>query len=321
MTADASDAELLQSYAREGAEDAFAELVRRYLPLVYHAAARQLGGDVRAAEDVSLQAFTLLARKAASLTGHVSLAGWLHTTTRLIARETLRATRRRLIREQEAYLMQELSRHSPGGPEWEQLRPVIDEAVAELNGRDREAVLLRFFAGLPLAQVGARINLSENAARMRVDRALEKLRSRLARRGVTSTASALAILLENQAATAAPVGFASVIASKAITSAAAAGGAGGFSAVFGFMSIHQLNGTAIVACALVVALGTATHEIFARRDEQDALAQAIREQVPWSPTIAWEALMEQRTSRRRWAKKASRNMWSSPACRRLANWR
>jgi RNA polymerase sigma factor (sigma-70 family) len=251
--------------------------VRRYLPLVYHAASRQLGGDVHAAEDVAQKVFTLLAGKAAGLAGHVSLAGWLHTTTRLIARETLRAERRRRAREEEAHLMQELSHQDAAEPDWRQVRPIIDEAVTELSARDRDAVLLRFFAGLPLAQVGARINLSENAARMRVERALEKLRVSLARRGVASTAGALSLLLETQAAAALPVGFAGVVTNQALTGAAATGAVGGFSKILGFMSIPQLNGTVITACVLVVTLGTATHEILACRDERQALTRAVRE--------------------------------------------
>jgi len=70
---------------------------------------------------------------------------------------------------------------------WDRLRPVLDDVMHDLNERDREAVLLRFFEGRPFAQVGARLGLSENAARMRVERALDKLHALLARRGITST--------------------------------------------------------------------------------------------------------------------------------------
>ncbi|MEO6246041.1 MAG: sigma-70 family RNA polymerase sigma factor, partial [Opitutaceae bacterium] len=163
----ADDAELLQRYAANRDEAAFAELVGRYLNLVYFAALRQVAGDAHRAEDVAQQVFTRLARQASALSGHPTLAGWLHTTSRMAASEIMRTERRRLAREQEAHTMHELF---PGSDpavhaDWDKLRPVIDAALGELNEADREAVLLRFFAGLPLAQIGARLNVSENTAR------------------------------------------------------------------------------------------------------------------------------------------------------------
>ena len=169
----AADSELLRRYAADRDEAAFAELVRRYLNLVDFAALRQVGGDAHRAEEVAQNVFTLLARKASTLTGHQTLAGWLHTTTRYAASEALRAERRRLAREQEAHTMQELSIDTAVHTDWEQLRPIIDEALNDLGDADREAVLLRFFANQPLAEIGAKRNVSENTARMRVERALD----------------------------------------------------------------------------------------------------------------------------------------------------
>ena len=196
------DAELLRRYAESRDEAAFAELVRRYLGLVYHAALRQMGGDAHAAEDVAQRVFALLAQKAPALRNHATLAGWLHTTTRLTASEARRTERRRRAREQEAFIMHGNTTTSPRSSNdaaWFDLRPVIDEALGELDAPDRDAVLLRYFADLPHAQIGARLAISENAARMRVERALEKLHTRLTRRGVTSTASALGVVLANHA--------------------------------------------------------------------------------------------------------------------------
>src|SRR5271169_5586876 len=53
------DAALLRSYADEGSEAAFAELVRRHVDLVYGAALRRTGGDPHRAADVAQQAISL----------------------------------------------------------------------------------------------------------------------------------------------------------------------------------------------------------------------------------------------------------------------
>src|SRR5438552_8383486 len=110
----------------------------------------------------------------------------------------LRATRteqRRTAREQEANAMNELLREPGPEQDWKHLGSVLEDAMHELGERDRLAVLLRFFQDKSLKEVGLALGLSENAARMRVERALDKLRAQLARKGVTSTAAALGLLL------------------------------------------------------------------------------------------------------------------------------
>lgn len=251
----ADDAELLRRYVDKRDQAAFAELVQRYLGLVYHAALRQLGGEGHAAEDVAQRVFTLLARKAPGLRGHATLAGWLHTTTRFAAGEVMRTERRRRAREQEAFTMHGNPTTDSGSANdaaWRDLRPVIDEALGELDAPDREAVLLRYFADLPHAQIGARLAISENAARMRVERALEKLHARLARRGVTSTAAALGVVLANQVgAITLPVGMAASVTSAALAGSVAAGAAATTAGIFGFMSTAKI----VVGLAVVVGVG------------------------------------------------------------------
>ena len=216
-----SDAELLRRYAEEESEDAFAELVGRHLNLVYFAALRQVG-DPHRAKDVTQAVFTDLASKAAALWRRPVLASWLHTSTRFAAAKTRRAEQRRRRHEQEAEAMNALLRDEAAAGDWERLRPLIDEVIHELHDRDCEAVLLRFFEDRPFADIGVALDLSEDAARMRVERALEKLHALLARRGVTSTSAALAVVLANQGALAAPAGLA-----VSVTGAALAGCAGG----------------------------------------------------------------------------------------------
>ena len=238
-----TDAELLRRYAEGKSEAAFAELVRLHLNLVYFAALRQVGGDVHRAQDVAQTVFTDLARKAASLTSHATLAGWLHTSTRFAAAKVRRADFSRQQHEQEATTMTAL--HSDPAAEWERLRPLIDDVIHELDDRDREAVLLRYFENRPFAEIGATLRLSEDAARMRVDRALEKLRAALARRGVTSTTAALAAVFANQVGATAPAGLAASITDTALAGAVATGT--GF-----FMSTT----TAILSAVAVAAIGS-----------------------------------------------------------------
>jgi TonB family protein len=144
-----------------------------------------------------------------------------------------------------------LTGENAAGPEWDRIRPVLDDAMSQLGERDREAIVLRYFANRPYAEVGRRLGLSENAARMRVDRALDKLRERLCRRGVTSTCAALATGLAAEAAVAAPAGVAAAVAS-------AAGGIGMAAAGSGLLLFMSANKITMGAVVLLVAAGTAT---------------------------------------------------------------
>src|SRR5215203_5831390 len=202
-----NDSELLQRYARDRCEASFGELVARYIDLVHSAALRQLNGNLTLAQDVTQTVFIDLARKAGSLSTRTVLAGWLYTSTRFAAAKIKRAEQRRQTREQEANHMQELLRDDGPEPGWEKIAPLLDEAMHALSESDRNAVLVRFFEGWPLAQVGAKLGLSEEAARKRVSRALEKLRSRLTRRGVRSSAAGLVAIFAHQAVSAAPAGL------------------------------------------------------------------------------------------------------------------
>ena len=247
-----TDTELLRRYAEEKSEAAFAELVRLHLNLVYFAALRQVGGDAHRAKDVAQTVFTDLARKASSLTGRVTLTGWLHTSTRFAATKARRADFTRQQHEQEASTMNALLEPDPAA-EWERLRPMIDDAIHELDDRDREAVLLRFFENRPFAEIGATLRLSEDAARMRVERALEKLRAALERRGVKSTSAALATVFANQVVASAPAGLAASISGAALSSAS------GLAAVSAgiFMSTKA---TAIISAVALAAIGSTAYQ-------------------------------------------------------------
>lgn len=247
-----NDSELLMAYVRDGSEPAFTELVGRHIGLVYATALRQVNGASHLAEDITQKVFTSLAQKASRLTGHTSLAGWLYTSVRYAASDTRRAEQRRTRREQESYAMNKLSESEGPAPDWEQLRPVIDDTLSELDDEDREAILLRFFQGCPLAEIGARLGLKENTARMRVERALDKLRLALAKRKITSTAAALATSLTGYAMSVAPAGMAARISSAALIGSAAA--VGGGTAILPGGKIAKLFMVAAVMTAIVLPL-------------------------------------------------------------------
>ena len=283
------DAELLSRYATERSEAAFAELSRRHVDLVYSAALRLVNGDVHSAQDVTQQVFTEVARQAKRLARHPAFVGWLYTTTRLMAQRVNRTEQRRKAREQEANTMNELLHDDTLPPDWNQLRPVIEDAMHDLDEKDRHAVLLRFFQNKSLNEVGAALNLTENAARMRVDRALDKLRGKLARRGITTTASGLAALVAANAVQAAPAGFAA-----AISAAAVAGSAVQTSAIIAStqaIAMTTLQKT-IMAAALTLAAGTGIYAVRQSTQLRDQVQTLRQEQAPLRAQI--EQLEEER---------------------------
>lgn len=215
-----SDNELLQRYARDGSEAAFTELVQRHLNMVYGSALRRVGRNAHAADDVTQRVFTDLARKAKTLVNRPNLAGWLYNGTRFASAAAVRSERRRRNHEERAHAMSE-SLESSYLPGTQSLEPLLDEIVDLLPEHDREVVLLHVVEGLPFAEVGARLSLKADAARMRVNRALERLRENLARRGITSTAAALMSALSAQAFSGPAAPSAAAVAAEALRMAAA----------------------------------------------------------------------------------------------------
>ncbi|HVU34723.1 MAG TPA: sigma-70 family RNA polymerase sigma factor [Opitutaceae bacterium] len=211
------DNDLLRQFADHGDERAFGEFVGAKINLVYSAALRQVG-DAHLANDVVQGVFLAAAANASTLKRHPVITGWLYTTTRHVATKAVRSETRWRRRENEANAMHAMHDDTTNLGD---IRPVIDEAMNELGADDRAALLLRFFECRSQAEVGQALGLGENAARMRINRALERLRERLAHRGITSTAAIVGGALASQASIAAPTGLAASVTTAALTGAAA----------------------------------------------------------------------------------------------------
>lgn len=239
-------AQLLRQYVEHGSEPAFRELVERHLGLVYSTALRMVGGDAHLAQDIAQTVFTQFARKAASLPPDIVLGGWLHRHTCFVAATAIRTERRRQARERQAAEMNAVN-DSPE-PGWEEVAPILDEALQGLDLSDRDALVLRYFERRDLRSIGAALGVSEDAAQKRVARALEKLRLFLTKRGVTLSVTTLAALLSGQAVGATPTGLAATVTGAALAGAAVGGGAG--AALLNLLGITKLKvavGSAVVA--------------------------------------------------------------------------
>src|SRR5258706_10962770 len=189
------------------------------MDLVDSVAIRRVSGDMLLAEDVTQMVFTDLARKAASLPANIMLGGWLHRHSGFVAASAVRTEQRRRTRERIAVEMNAVDQ--PTESDWNQLAPVLDEVMDELEPSDRDALVLRFFQGRDLRSVGTALGASEDAAQKRVSRALEKLRALLIdRQKATLSAAALALLLGSNAVKAAPAHLTVRVAKAALAGVA-----------------------------------------------------------------------------------------------------
>ncbi len=206
-----NDRELLQKWVQQRSDAAFGELVSRHLNLVYASALRQVR-DPELARDVSQAVFLALAQKAQRLSSGVILSGWLFRTTGFVAARALRSETRRKRWETEASSMNPLITDSTNSAEtWALVQNHLDGALQSLPVQDRDALLVRFFEQQSLRSVADRFGITEEAAKKRVSRAIEKLRSILTRRGVGLSSATLGTVLMNVPTEAAPEGLPGLI--------------------------------------------------------------------------------------------------------------
>lgn len=274
---------LLAEFIESGSDAAFRELVASYVDLVYSTALRLVAGDTHAAEDVAQTVFVDLSRLARKLPADVKLGGWLHRHTCYVAATHLRGERRRQSRERQAVEMNALQGNAD--TDFSLLAPILDEAINELGEADRTAILLRFFEQHDFRSVAQALGSNEDAARMRVNRALEKLESLLKRRGVAASSTGLAAALSANAVQAAPVGLA-----MTISTAATLGGTTMATAASAIKTIAMTTlQKTIITAALAVLAGAGIYEARQAaklREQNEALqrqqAPLTEEMVKWS---------------------------------------
>lgn len=258
-----SETELLQAFRKERSEEAFAELVRRYAGLVFSVARRRLS-SAALAEDVTQLVFIRFAKTPPKVKSAGELAAWLHRTTLNVTIDTWRSESRRRHREQQAAVMQPETTTSTQAF-WDEISPSLDEAIDQLNDEDRQAILLRFFKAKPMRDVGAALGVSEAAAKMRVGRAVEKLRTQLGTSAAATTAVVLAGVLEGHSAEAAPVQLVSRLAAMKLPAAGVAG-------TSGFHSLSRISRVKLAAGAIGLAVVAILLAHFARSNAPVAKA-------------------------------------------------
>jgi RNA polymerase sigma factor (sigma-70 family) len=261
---------LVREFAARRSETAFAELVQRHLALVHSAALRQTG-DAHLAEEITQAVFIILARKAGTLGDKTILSAWLYRTAHYAAADALKNRRRRAAREQEAYMESTLNQtdNDPSRPgeataeAWAQLAPLLDDALNDLGETDRAALVLRYFENKSAGEIAAALRMKEAAAQKRVTRALEKLRAKFVKRGVTLTATAIAGAVASNAIQAAPAALAASITTAALT---------GTSLTLATIAMTTFQKIAVTA-ALTVTIGAGIYEA---KQASDARAEAQR---------------------------------------------
>jgi RNA polymerase sigma factor (sigma-70 family) len=283
-----SDLDLLRRFAWDNAQDAFAEIVRRHLNLVYSAALRQVRSP-QLAEEIAQSVFGDLARVAATPSSPLrgsdasspqTLTPWLYAVTRRTAIDVIRKESRRRLREQIAV---EMNNMNATADDWEQIAPLLDDAMAALDEADRSAVLLRYFENKSLREVGEALGASEDAAQKRVSRAVEKLREFFSSQKITVGAGGLAVLISANAVQSAPIGLAAAISAAAVLAGTTVSTSTAIVATK-TIAMTALQKT-IIGAALAAAVGTGVFEAHQASQLREQVQTLQQQQAPLAEQI------------------------------------
>jgi RNA polymerase sigma factor (sigma-70 family) len=254
------DWQLLNDYATRNSEEAFRTLVERYAGMVYHTALRQ-ARDTDAAEEVTQAVFIALAQKASRIPRQMLLYGWLFRAARFAVLNWMRDETCRRRHEQEAMNMEISLQFNEPESVWEQITPHLNDALDRLPNADREVVMSRFFGNKSHKEVAQGLGISEETAKKRLSRALEKLRIFFTRRGVAVPAVALLAAFSACAAQAAPSGLTVTVTAAALAKTGA-GAASTFTLAKATLKLiawaKAKTALAFGAGALLITAGTVT---------------------------------------------------------------
>jgi len=260
-----TDHQLLKQHQLDPSGKAFGILVDRYLGLV-HSVARRITANDEAARDISQTIFLRLVKKAPDIPTALPLTAWFHRETNSASVDYVRSEVRRQEREKISATLDTMNADSS---QWNEIAPEIDDALNELEDEDRALVLFRFYENKSHPEIGRALGISQDAARMRTRRALDKLKSSLGKRGITTTATLLGTSLAANAVTTPPAGLAASISASA-----------GVAAPLGFLGLIKANllalGTLAVAVPIVVTQQVKIQSLSSSEPRQELSAPATK---------------------------------------------
>jgi RNA polymerase sigma factor (sigma-70 family) len=278
IDAQTAEAELLAEFVGKQSEQAFAELVRRHLPMVLGVCRRVLEDD-HSAQDAAQAVFLALARKAKTLGRERALGGWLHHVAICTARNERIARARRLRREQEAAAMQQAEAEELTSETVSGLREWLDGEIDALPAKYRRSLVLVHLEGRSLEEAANTLGCKDGTLRVWLNRARQKLRDRLVRRGVAVSVPALAAWLASNAETVAAT-VPPDLGAAAVKNA----------------TLWAAGGTAAVGLAPnVVALAKgAIHTMFMAKLKTAAIVTASVATLATASAVSWQKVYEAR---------------------------
>jgi RNA polymerase sigma factor (sigma-70 family) len=212
QTSALSDVQLLRQYVSDRDEAAFTALMHRHAAMVLGVCRRVLHQS-HDAEDACQAAFLILARKATSIWKPKSVASWLHGVAFRIARKLRADLNRRSART--TSLFDEHAAGADGDFTWREIKIVLDEELQRLPATYGAPLVLCYLEGKTQDEAARQLGWTLPTLRGRLERARQRLRARLTRRGITLSAALLGGALTQSA------GFAAVPARLVVATAKA----------------------------------------------------------------------------------------------------